>query len=78
MEVKVEAVHGDQFWEQHCLQLLLTLQAVTKHKAAFLAGVGVQVNVDLDLALLRLLLDCFFNGPNSGLVHRRRIDVVSI
>ena len=46
-EVEIQAVHGDKLGQKHGFKLRLTGQTVSKHEAAFLTGMSVQVNVDM-------------------------------
>ena len=51
---------------------------VSEHEATLFAGVGVQVNIDLDLAIIRLLFDNFFNSPDRWLFNWIRIKIVPV
>lgn len=51
---------------------------VAKHKATFFTSVGMQVNINMQLALQVLLLDSFFHRPNRRLLDWIRILIVTI
>ena len=51
---------------------------ISEHEAALFACMGVQVNVNGQLAHLVLLFNCLFDGPNRRLESLTRIEVVAI
>jgi len=54
------------------------MMTVAEHKATLLVGVGVQVNVDVDLAVIRLLFYGLLDRPDRGLVYRTRVEIVPV
>ena len=78
VEVEIKAVQWRQLRQEHVLELCFAHQTVPEHEAAAFAGVGVQIDVDLELASLMLLHYRFFDGENRRLLIRRGIDVVAI
>ena len=78
VEVKVQTVHRDDFWEQHGFKLHLSLMGISEHKTAFLAGMSVQVDINFNLAILGLLLDGLLYSPNRRLVLWTRVNVVAV
>lgn len=58
--------------------MLLSLEIVAKNEAALLGSMAVQVNVDLQVAVLVLLHDCSLRLVDRGLLMRAGIEVEPI
>jgi len=78
MKVEIKTVHRNEFWQQHRVKLSLPRVTVAEHETALLARMGVQVDIDSDLARLALLLDRLFDSPNRWLVLRAGIQIVPV
>ncbi len=58
--------------------MLLVLERVSENKGSFLAGVGMQVQVELKVPILMLLDDGRLRCEDSWLFNRARVDVHTI
>ena len=78
LKIKIERIETNKPRKEHVLGLLLTLKAIAKDEAAFLARVTVQVDVNLKLAQQMLLKYRFLCFKDRRLLLRTRIEVESV
>lgn len=80
VHIEIETVHGNQFGESDVVGLSLVIrQSVAEHEHAFLGGMGVEVDVHLQvLVLVRVLADGFLGCPDGWLVAPVRLIVESV
>ena len=78
LEVKIERVETYKSSEKHVLCLLITFETIAKNEATFLAGVPVEIDVDLKFPHQMLLKHRLLRLKHCWLLLRTRIQVKPI